>query len=93
MFYKNISCSVKTFHGVTFKPNETKEVSEYINNKYMILVDAPVKEAVNVQQKPSDKPKRSNPKPEEPKSQPKELEAKPEPVEIKEVEAVPESKE
>lgn len=41
MYYKNVSLSVKTFHGVTFKPGETKEVNQYINHKFMILVDKP----------------------------------------------------
>jgi len=41
MFYKNISYSVKTFHGLTFKPNEIREVNKPINNKFMILVEPP----------------------------------------------------
>lgn len=32
MFYKNTSNAKKTFHGVTFKPGETKSVSGYIND-------------------------------------------------------------
>ena len=39
MFYKNTSTSAKTFHRVTFKPGETKEVGDYINSSTMILVD------------------------------------------------------
>ena len=38
MYYRNVSLSVKTFHGVTFKPGETKEVDQYINHKLMVLV-------------------------------------------------------
>lgn len=38
MYYKNVSLSVKTFHGVTFKPGETKEVDKYINHKLMVLI-------------------------------------------------------
>lgn len=57
MFYKNISTSVKTFHGVTFKPGEIKEVSDYINHRFMILSDKPT--SSNMQQKPSsEKPKK-----------------------------------
>jgi hypothetical protein len=36
--YKNISCSVKTFYGVTFMPNDVKEVSGYINDRGMVRV-------------------------------------------------------
>ena len=39
LLYKNISNSAKTFYGVTFQPGETKEVSGYINQSYMIRVD------------------------------------------------------
>lgn len=41
MFYKNTSYTAKTFYGVTFKPGEVKEVDGVINNKFMIIVDAP----------------------------------------------------
>ena len=41
MFYKNISYSVKTFHGLIFKPNEIREVNKPINSKFMILVEPP----------------------------------------------------
>ena len=36
MYYKNVSFSVKTFYGVTFKPGEIKEVNSYINNKFLV---------------------------------------------------------
>lgn len=36
--YKNISNSPKTFYGVTFNPNEIKEVPGYINHISMIRV-------------------------------------------------------
>lgn len=36
--YKNISCFPLTFYGVTFNPNETKEVSKFINHPKMIRV-------------------------------------------------------
>ena len=39
MLYKNISHSVKTFYGVTFKPGEIKEVPGFINNNKMIVAD------------------------------------------------------
>lgn len=62
MYYKNVSYSEKTFYGVTFQPGETKEVDQYINNKFMVLVDKventekEEKESpqqINKQQKPS----------------------------------------
>lgn len=62
MYYKNVSYSEKTFYGVTFRPGETKEVDQYINNKFMVLVDKventekEEKESpqqINKQQKPS----------------------------------------
>lgn len=52
MFYKNVSTSVKTFHGVTFNPGDVKEVKKYINDKWMILTDEKNKEP-EIQQKPS----------------------------------------
>lgn len=36
--YKNISGKVLTFHGVTFNPNDIKEVPRYINHLKMIRV-------------------------------------------------------
>lgn len=44
MLYKNISHVSKTFHGVTFKPGETKEVSKYINDPKFIRVKTVPKE-------------------------------------------------
>ncbi len=41
MFYKNLSHSAKTFHGVTFKPGEVKEVDAFINSLFMVPVEAP----------------------------------------------------
>jgi len=41
MFYKNVSLTTKTFHGVEFKPGEIKEVSNYINADCMIAVPKP----------------------------------------------------
>lgn len=58
MFYKNTSYTTKTFYGVTFKPGETKEVPGVINNKFMVVKDAPKVTSNKVQQKPSsEKPK------------------------------------
>lgn len=66
MLYKNTSYSAKTFYGVTFQPGETKEVSDYINNKYMILVEDAIQHTTKIQQKPSpEKPKKSSEKSEE----------------------------
>ena len=44
--YKNISVSTKTFYGVTFKPNDIKEVPGYINDKGMVRVLSSVKKEV-----------------------------------------------
>jgi len=54
MFYKNTSCSVKTFYGVTFEPGQINEVADYINDRFMVPVDKPAeKSKIEVQQKPS----------------------------------------
>lgn len=37
--YKNCSHSVKTFHGVTFKPGEVKEVPGVINHDSFIKME------------------------------------------------------
>ena len=59
MLYKNISCSVKTFYGVTFKPGEVKEVPGYINDTKMVVVDASeLKRAIKQPNTPSEKPKK-----------------------------------
>lgn len=42
--YKNIGCSAKTFYGVTFEPDEIKEVPGYINNPNMVRVFQAVKQ-------------------------------------------------
>lgn len=41
MYYKNVSCYPKTFHGVDFGPGETKEVKKFINDRSMILINSP----------------------------------------------------
>lgn len=41
LLYKNIGKVTKTFHGVTFKPGDTKEVSNYINAHSFIRIDTP----------------------------------------------------
>lgn len=74
MFYKNVSSSVKTFHGVTFKPGEVKEVNSYINHKFMILQKDQPK---NIQQKPSSEKQK---KEEMPKVEEQKKEVKPEEV-------------
>lgn len=38
MLYKNTSIIQKTFHGVTFKPGEIKDVPGYINNRGFVRV-------------------------------------------------------
>ena len=43
MFYINTTPWKKQFHGVTFQPGETKEVSEFINYPGMVRVSAPSK--------------------------------------------------
>ena len=51
MFYKNISYFVKTFHGVTFNPGETKEVADFINHPKMLRVEKPAEVKTNIPQK------------------------------------------
>ena len=86
MYYKNISCSVKTFHGVTFNPGETQEVSNYINHPMMIPVSYPINTVATKQQKPSPDKSKSDPEVEvvveEPK--PQKLQVKNPPKEVKE---------
>ena len=69
MFYKNVSCYKKTFHGVDFGPGEVKEVSEFINDKSMILVKA-------VPSKEKKQPSEVSAIKEEPKKEEKKEEAK-----------------
>lgn len=52
MFYKNISIATKTFHGVTLKPGEIKNVPGYINDKGFVRCEAP-KAPVKSSAKPS----------------------------------------
>lgn len=44
MLYKNVSNTTKTFHGVTIKPGEIKDVPGYINNRGFIQVNEMPKE-------------------------------------------------
>ena len=62
MFYKNVSTSVKTFHGVTFNPGDIKKVDKYINDKWMILADKPLKGNETQQKLSSDKSKKESSK-------------------------------
>lgn len=59
MFYKNVSLSVKTFHGVTFRPGQVKEVDKCINNLFMIEVDE--KEIKKTEEKPQPQQKQQKP--------------------------------
>jgi hypothetical protein len=65
MFYKNVSYSVKTFHGVTFQPGEVKEVDKFINSPFMILADA--KENKTDKKLPQDNQDQQKPSSEKPK--------------------------
>ena len=67
MFYKNVSMSVKTFHGVTFQPGETKEVDKTISNKWMILTENKPKVTTSQQKLSSEKLKKDTPKKEDTK--------------------------
>jgi len=44
LIYKNISCTTKTFYGVTFRPGEVKSVPGYINDPNFIRVFSMPKE-------------------------------------------------
>lgn len=61
MYYKNVSLSVKTFHGVTFRPHEIKEVDSYINASYMIPVEGPEVKAENIEETSQQKSKQQKP--------------------------------
>lgn len=65
MFYKNVSLSVKTFHGVTFRPGEVKEVGDYINNLFMVEVDE--NEVKNTEEEKPQQQKQQKPSSEKPK--------------------------
>lgn len=58
MIYKNISNSTKTFHGVTFRPGEIKEVPRCINNRYFIRLNSMPKEPPVSIESPTGKSKR-----------------------------------
>ena len=60
MLYKNISCSVKTFYGVEFKPGQTKEVPGYINDRKMIAVSERSEESEKQSKPSSEKSKKSS---------------------------------
>ena len=73
MYYKNVSLSVKTFHGVTFNPGATEQVDHYINDLFMIPVSGPSEvktvstettsqQPVKQQKPSSEKPKKSEEK-------------------------------
>lgn len=42
MVYKNTSRAVKTFYGIEFKPGESHNVDDYINDPKLILCDEDV---------------------------------------------------
>ena len=52
MFYKNVSLTTKTFHGVEFKPGEIKEVNKYINANCMVVVPEPAQPKVEKKREP-----------------------------------------
>lgn len=85
MFYTNRSSVTKTFHGVTFRPGETKEVFGVINDPKMALS--------STRQEPPKRGRRSSSKPEpkEPvvKEEPKVVEATATEVQDVAVEAEP----
>lgn len=79
MFYKNCSCTAKTFYGVTFEPGQVKQVDGIINDRWVVPADDSATVATKTtQQKPSpEQPKEEPPvpepvppKPEEPKEEP-----------------------
>ena len=77
MLYKNTSLTTKTFHGVTLKPGEIKDVPGYINNRGFIRVKEMPKEppkSVEPKKQESSKqePSKQEPKKEDPKNVKKE---------------------
>lgn len=77
MFYKNVSHSVKTFYGVTFKPGDIKSVDSYINDRFMIpcsgeetnVTPEKVQLKQDQQKLSSDKSKKEDEKKSEPKKE------------------------
>ncbi len=63
LVYKNISKVTKTFHGVTFRPGEIKEVSGYINSKYFVRYPSMPKEPPKSVEKPKKVVTKAQPKP------------------------------
>lgn len=61
MYYKNVSFSVKTFYGVTFRPGEIKEVAKNINSRFMIQVDGPEVKTQNIEETSQQKQKQQKP--------------------------------
>ena len=54
MFYKNCSCTAKTFYGVTFEPGQVKQVDGIINDRWVVPADdSATVECLKPQQKPS----------------------------------------
>ena len=77
MLYKNISLTQKTFHGVTFKPGEVKEVPGYINNRGFIPVDEmPQEPPKRVEHKKSEASKQESSKQESSKEKESRTESK-----------------
>lgn len=66
--YKNISCRPLTFYGVTFNPNDIKEVPGYINHDQMLRVKADVKNVEEPKVVIIESPKVENVEPEPKKS-------------------------
>ena len=86
LFYKNISRTTKTFHGITFEPGDIKQSPKYINAVGFIRVDPASQEPPKqTEDKSADKskPQKDVTKPEkvEPKKENKpKVEPKPEEV-------------
>lgn len=58
MTYKNTSLTVKTFYGKQFQPGEEKDVSGYVNDPDMVIVDKVINKD---RPKPTPPPAKSKP--------------------------------
>ena len=59
IYYKNLSNTVKTFHGVVFAPQAIEGVSGYINDSKMLKVDKPEPKVIETPKVEEKKPAKS----------------------------------
>ena len=62
IYYKNLSNTVKTFHGVVFAPQAIEGVSGYINDSKMVRVEKPEPKVIEKPKAEEKKPEKSTAK-------------------------------